>query len=70
MGFGEILNNAVLGLIGFVLSAYSIYVEHRVEHKEDSPDGGEFRALCDIESIGGSCRYKIFNPFCGWLWIE
>lgn len=24
-------------------------MEHKVEHKDDSPDGGEFQALCDIE---------------------
>lgn len=61
------LNNAVLGVIGFILSAYSVYVEHKVEHKDDSPDGDEFKALCDIESIGASCRYEILTMV---VWIE
>ena len=45
----KLFNNAVLGIIGFILSTYSVYVEHKVEHKDDSPDGGEYEALCDIE---------------------
>jgi hypothetical protein len=35
--------------LGVVLSAYAIYVEHKISHK--SPEE-EFSALCDIESIG------------------
>lgn len=45
----KLFSNAVLSLIGFVLSAYSVYVEHRVEHKDESPDGDEYSALCDID---------------------
>ena len=45
----KLFNNAVLGIIGFILSTYSVYVEHKVEHKDDNPDGGEYEALCDIE---------------------
>jgi hypothetical protein len=67
MYVSQILNNAVLGVIGFILSAYSVYVEHKVEHKDDSPDGDEFKALCDIESIGASCRYEILTMV---VWIE
>ncbi|KAL3766379.1 hypothetical protein ACHAW5_000918 [Stephanodiscus triporus] len=62
MYVSHILNNAVLGVIGFILSAYSVYVEHKVEHKDDSPDGDEFKALCDIESIGASCSAVFSLP--------
>ena len=48
------VNNAILAIIGFILSAYSVYVEHKVDQKFN-PDE-EFRALCDIEAIGASCR--------------
>mmetsp|Transcript_8745 Transcript_8745/g.23602 ORF Transcript_8745/g.23602 Transcript_8745/m.23602 type:complete len:161 (+) Transcript_8745:157-639(+) len=37
---------------GLVLSAYAIYVEHKMAHK---PDDEEFSALCDIDQIGASC---------------
>jgi len=47
------VNNAILAIIGFILSAYSVYVEHKVDQKFN-PDE-EFRALCDIEAIGASC---------------
>jgi len=43
----KVFNNALLGIIGFILSAYSVYVEHKVEHKDDPND--EYSALCDIE---------------------
>ena len=39
----------LLALLGLVLSAYSVYVEHKVEHKDDEPDGEEYSAMCDIE---------------------
>ena len=46
----NLLNNGIiLALVGLVLSAYSVYVEHRVEHKDDEPDGEEYSAMCDIE---------------------
>ena len=49
-----VLSNAVLGMVGFILSAYSVYVEHKIEQHTG---GGEvYKALCDIESIGASCR--------------
>jgi len=44
----KVFNNALLGIIGFILSAYSVYVEHKVEHKDDNPND-EYSALCDIE---------------------
>ena len=44
-----LFNNAILGIIGFLLSAYSVYVEHEVVEQNESPDGEEFQALCDIE---------------------
>jgi hypothetical protein len=65
MGINVILppNNAVLGIVGLILSAYSVHVERMVAHREDEDDdgggmGGEggYVALCDIESIGASCR--------------
>ena len=39
--------------VGLVLSAYALYVEHKVAHK---PSEEEFAALCDIEQLGASCR--------------
>lgn len=42
-------NNANIGVVGFILSAYSVYVEHKVELHNDNPGGEEFHALCDIE---------------------
>jgi len=49
MVFAIVFNNASLGVIGFILSAYSVYVEHKVESQNDDPGGEEFHALCDIE---------------------
>ena len=49
MVFENVFTNATLGVIGFVLSVYSVYVEHEVELHNDEPDGEEFHALCDIE---------------------
>jgi hypothetical protein len=55
-----ILNNTVLGILGFVLSSYSVYVEYMVEQQQQQlREGGvemSFKALCDIDSIGASCR--------------
>jgi hypothetical protein len=54
------INNSILSILGFILSAYSVYVEHKVEQKlhddDDINPDEEFRALCDIEAIGASCR--------------
>ena len=44
----KVFNNSLLGIIGFILSAYSVYVEHKVDHKDDNPEE-QFSALCDIE---------------------
>jgi hypothetical protein len=56
-----ILNNTVLGIIGFVLSTYSVYVEYMVEQQQQQQNESgavekSFKALCDIDSIGASCR--------------
>lgn len=61
MGATKLTGNATLALIGIVLSAYSVYVEHKVEHKDDHP-GEEFQALCDIEAIGASCSAVFSLP--------
>jgi hypothetical protein len=55
------INNSILAIIGFILSAYSVYVEHKVEtmqedHANNLDEIEEFKALCDIEAIGASCR--------------
>lgn len=56
------INNSILAIIGFILSAYSVYVEHKVEMMQEDPANNnpdeikEFKALCDIEAIGASCR--------------
>ena len=59
------INNSILAIIGFILSAYSVYVEHKVEMQEDpsnnEPDIEEFKALCDIEAIGASCRWDYLS---------
>jgi len=59
MSGAKLFNNAVLALLGIILSAYSIYVEHKVGHKDESPGGDEFQALCDIEvsSFALCCLY-------------
>ena len=47
-----------LATAGLVLSIYAVYVEwkmHTMEENQDSMED-EFSALCDIESIGASCR--------------
>ncbi|EJK53871.1 hypothetical protein THAOC_26609, partial [Thalassiosira oceanica] len=51
-------NNALLSSIGFTLAAYSIYVEHKIEHD----DGEDFDALCDIEAINASCSAVFSLP--------
>eukprot|EP00804_Cyclotella_cryptica_P027071 CCRYP_013622-RB/>CCRYP_013622-RB protein AED:0.10 eAED:0.10 QI:294/1/1/1/0.5/0.66/3/1600/175 len=57
-------NNGILSCIGFTLSAYSVYVEYKIEHRHDDNaiDGEEFKALCDIESIGASCSTVFSLP--------
>lgn len=52
-----------LCFLGFIISAYALYVEFKTSHSVQSStdaDGpyfheSEFKALCDIESIGASC---------------
>jgi len=54
------INNSILSILGFILSAYSVYVEHKVEqnlHDDNINPDEEFRALCDIDAIGASCRW-------------
>ena len=67
----KLFNNAVLGIIGFILSSYSVYVEHKVEHKDDSPDGGEYEALCDIEvcinGISTQCQCATLSSLLSYL---
>jgi len=62
----KLFNHAFLSIIGFVLSAYSVYVEHKVDDKKNDdgiPDEGErFQALCDIELIGASCSAVFALP--------
>jgi len=45
-------------VLGAILSLYALYVEHKISHKSPVEEEGveEFSALCDIESIGASCR--------------
>eukprot|EP00545_Synedropsis_sp_CCMP1620_P014690 CAMPEP_0119005640 /NCGR_PEP_ID=MMETSP1176-20130426/1845_1 /TAXON_ID=265551 /ORGANISM="Synedropsis recta cf, Strain CCMP1620" /LENGTH=131 /DNA_ID=CAMNT_0006957475 /DNA_START=11 /DNA_END=403 /DNA_ORIENTATION=- len=47
------LSPSYLAIAGIVLSFYALYVEHKVEHKDELEE--EFKALCDIEAIGASC---------------
>lgn len=51
-------SNSFLAIIGFILSAYSVYVEQQIHlHRGDDGEGvDEFKALCDIDAIGASCR--------------
>ena len=44
---------APFAILGCILSAYALYVEHKVANK---PEEEEFSAFCDIELIGASCR--------------
>lgn len=54
-------NNGILSTVGFILSAYSVYVEHKIhQHETLDDDEGGFKALCDIDAIGASCRYVFF----------
>jgi len=46
--------------LGVILSAYALYVEHKISHKQ--PEDDEFSALCDIESIGASCSSAFSLP--------
>lgn len=75
------INNSILVIIGFILSAYSVYVEHKVEMMQEdlannNPEIEEFKALCDIEAIGASCRWDYlstevidnFSVFEAWWW--
>ncbi|OEU22238.1 hypothetical protein FRACYDRAFT_267199 [Fragilariopsis cylindrus CCMP1102] len=43
---------APFAILGCILSAYALYVEHKVANK---PEEEEFSAFCDIELIGASC---------------
>jgi hypothetical protein len=53
----ELTGNIFIAFIGFILSAYSVYVEHKIhEDGRDIDDGEGFKALCDIDAIGASCR--------------
>ena len=67
-------NNSILSIIGFILSAYSVYVEHKIQQHETLDDGEEgFKALCDIDAIGASCRYvfSLHHPcFISWLDVD
>lgn len=47
-----LLRTAPFAILGWILSSYALYVEHKVAHK--SPDE-EFSALCDIQQINASC---------------
>lgn len=58
------LYTRILCVIGFVISMYALYVEHMTSHSSEDFSSGtdempfptnEFKALCDIESIGASC---------------
>ena len=55
----SIPRTAPFAILGCVLSAYALYVEHKVAHK--SPDE-EFTAFCDIETIGASCSNVFSLP--------
>jgi vitamin-K-epoxide reductase (warfarin-sensitive) len=47
--------------LGWILSAYAVYVEYKVHMREQhGDDGEEFVALCDIAAIGASCS-TVFN---------
>lgn len=41
--------------LGLLLSLYALYVEHKTTLLKDDPTE-EFVALCDIRSLGASCR--------------
>lgn len=48
--------------LGLVLSCYAVYVEWKVHHLSVVDDiEEEFTALCDIQSIGASCRYVQYD---------
>ena len=50
-------SNGSLAILGFIFSAYSVYVEHKIHDDSNGiDDGDEFKALCDIDAIGASCR--------------
>jgi hypothetical protein len=55
-----LLRTAPFAILGWILSSYALYVEHKVAHK--SPDE-EFSALCDIQQINASCRYEEWKGF-------
>ncbi len=60
----------ILCTIGIILSCYALYVEHKTHDKFNDKNTSihngstlfpikeedEFKALCDIEAIGASCR--------------
>ena len=61
-----------LATVGLIVSSYAVYVEHQHSLNEDERrlaeveaaksaaggvlEFGAYKALCDIESIGASCR--------------
>ena len=59
----------ILCSIGILLSCYALYVEHKTHGKSFDKDSNvssssdnnifeeDFKALCDIEAIGASCRW-------------
>jgi len=53
MSFISLSRTAPFAILGCILSAYALYVEHKVANK---PEEEEFSAFCDIELIGASCR--------------
>jgi len=59
------VSRRVVASIGWVLALYSLYVEDKVAHRNDpsfdSPEEEPFKALCDIEAIGASCRYVMLS---------
>ncbi len=59
------LYTRILCTVGIILSLYALYVEHKTHHstdehgisdRENEEFQEEFKALCDIEAIGASCR--------------
>jgi vitamin-K-epoxide reductase (warfarin-sensitive) len=46
--------------LGWILSAYAVYVEYKVQHKAD--DEEDFVALCDIKALNASCSQVFALP--------
>jgi vitamin-K-epoxide reductase (warfarin-sensitive) len=54
---------AAAALLGWILSAYALYVEYRVmAHPTASDDEQPFTALCDIPAIAASCSTVFTLP--------